>query len=180
MRVIGIDPGAEGGFCCIDYQFGGMTVVMACMIPFWKPQRKRLVESRNLGALFREAILYIGNNLSTNTTPQTVFVIEDIATANASGAGGKVGAFSSGRTLGAIEATAGRFGNPVYWVTPDQWKKKMGLIGGSKQDSIDLATARFGTEVAEKYWPLKKHDGIAEAALIAAYWIEKFGGRTPA
>jgi hypothetical protein len=40
-----------------------------------------------------------------------------------------------------------------------------------KDASRNLATDIFGDKAAAEYWPLKKHDGVAEAALIATYWL---------
>ncbi len=47
------------------------------------------------------------------------------------------------------------------------------MLKGTKQDAIDKATRIFGAEVAREHWPRKGDDGVAEAALIAA-WFRQF------
>ena len=58
-----------------------------------------------------------------------------------------------------------------YYVSPSVWKKAFGL-SSSKQASLDLAKLKFGND---KIWDIKSNDGIAEAALISLFWIERFG-----
>ena len=53
---------------------------------------------------------------------------------------------------------------------PAIWKKSMGL-GPSKKESLDLARLKFGES---DLWNIKSNDGIAEAALLTLFWLEKF------
>lgn len=52
-------------------------------------------------------------------------------------------------------------------VTPQKWKKHFSLINKDKSQSILKASEYFPKYV--NCWKLKKHDGIAESALIAYY-----------
>ena len=84
---------------------------------------------------------------------------------------GAVGAFSFGRGFGAIEVALAAAGIPVSMVRPQVWKKKLGVPAGSdskKADAVRLIASRLMPSGAE-FWPLKKHVGRAEAALIAHY-----------
>jgi len=63
--------------------------------------------------------------------------------------------------------TANRF--RLVRVRPQAWKKKMGLIGKDKTASRGLARELF-PQYAERF-KLVKHDGLAEAALIARYGV---------
>ena len=58
----------------------------------------------------------------------------------------------------------------VDYVAPAVWKKTLGL-GSTKKDSLDLARLKFGNL---DYWRLKSNDGIAEAALLTLFWIDKY------
>lgn len=165
MYVIAIDPGAKGAYCILDRNY---QVIGSGLIPTWKPGSKTLVDAPKLASMMFD-------HLDGVKASFVVAVIEDVGGANAAGPGGKVGAFGSGRNLGAIEATVQRFW-PMHWVTPARWKLGMGLKGATKQQSIDKATALFGRAAAEEHWPLKKHEGVAEAALIGAYWLKKNSG----
>ena len=46
----------------------------------------------------------------------------------------------------------------------------MGL-GASKKESLDLARLKFGES---ELWSIKSNDGIAEAALLTLFWLEKY------
>lgn len=82
---------------------------------------------------------------------------------------GIASSFQFGRVFGCAEMLAANmFGEPQY-VTPQVWKKHFGL-SADKYASMEKATELFGTD---KYWKLKKHEGVAEAALIALYGLGK-------
>lgn len=55
---------------------------------------------------------------------------------------------------------------PYALVTPAVWKRFMGL-GSDKVDARALASRKFPQDAEQ--WRLKKHDGLAEAALLADY-----------
>jgi len=79
---------------------------------------------------------------------------------------GVVSMFSFGKTYGIILGILAAKGIPITYVTPGKWKKDLGV-----QADKDAARAR-ASELMPQHahlWPLKKHDGRAEAALIA-YW----------
>jgi crossover junction endodeoxyribonuclease RuvC len=72
--------------------------------------------------------------------------------------------FKFGMAYGAALALAERFHAPWGTVTPQKWKKYMKLTS-NKNDSL---------EMARNLWPnaplhLKKHDGRAEALLMAEW-----------
>ncbi len=77
-----------------------------------------------------------------------------------------------GKLLGVLESHEIR-----YWpIRPADWKERLGVPMAKgmthrerKQGSFDVATALWGPKEAKRYWPLRKHDGRAEAALIAEY-----------
>ena len=82
---------------------------------------------------------------------------------------GVTSSFQFGRSFGGIEALSYIYTKRVDYIAPAVWKKSLGL-GSSKKDSLDLARLKFGKL---DFWDLKSNDGIAEAALLALFWIEK-------
>jgi crossover junction endodeoxyribonuclease RuvC len=75
--------------------------------------------------------------------------------------------FQFGRMFGGAELVLQSTCLRVFHVTPQAWKKHFGL-GSDKNASIAMATLLFGTD---QHWKLKKHEGVAEAALIALYGL---------
>ncbi len=74
--------------------------------------------------------------------------------------------FNFGRSYGDVRGTIGAMSVPLHFVTPQKWKKHFGL--SSDKDQSRLRAIRMFPDVAESF-KLKKHDGRAEAALIALY-----------
>ncbi len=74
--------------------------------------------------------------------------------------------FSFGQTFGIIKGIIAAFKLPMTLITPAVWKKAL-KVPASK----DGARARASQLIpgGATYWPLVKHDGRAEAALIAYY-----------
>ena len=83
---------------------------------------------------------------------------------------GVTSSFQFGRSYGAIEGLCQILSSRIDYVAPVVWKKAMGL-DSSKQASLDLARMKFGES---NLWQKKSNDGIAEAALLCLFWLEKF------
>jgi len=77
--------------------------------------------------------------------------------------------FNFGRSYGDVRGTIGAMDVPMHFVTPQKWKKHFGL--SSDKDQSRLRAIRRFPAAAENF-KLKKHDGRAEAALIALYGAE--------
>ena len=71
---------------------------------------------------------------------------------------------------GGVEMMAQWLADEVEYVTPQQWKKYFKL-GKEKGEAVALATEMYG----DKHWKLKKHEGVAEAALIATWGLHQLG-----
>lgn len=76
-------------------------------------------------------------------------------------------AFKLGCAFGALRMVLAANFIPYRAVTPQAWKKAAGLIGEGKDASRALASKAFPQDAEQ--WRLKKHDGRAEAALMAAW-----------
>ncbi|HZY06794.1 MAG TPA: hypothetical protein VFE69_03575 [Ilumatobacteraceae bacterium] len=145
MIVVGIDPGITGGLACIRH--GILDDVQA--MPVYSGR------ADGLGI----------DELLTEWEPDAVYV-EDTQPMPRNGS---IASFSLGLNTGIVvgAVTANRF--RLVRVRPQAWKKKMGLIGKDKTASRGLARELF-PQYAERF-KLVKHDGLAEAALIARYGV---------
>jgi crossover junction endodeoxyribonuclease RuvC len=76
-------------------------------------------------------------------------------------------AFKVGMGYGALRMVLASNFIPYRAVTPASWKRAMGLIGQGKDASRAAATKAFPNDADQ--WRLKKHEGRAEAALMACW-----------
>lgn len=156
--VIGLDAGATGGVAClVDYQF-----MDAMRMPTKKVSGKDIT---NAAAIWNRISAWAAEY-------QPDVSVIGIEAVHAMPKQGVSSSFTFGRQFGKAEAALELFGYPMHYITPSVWKKAFHLTS-SKQDSIDAAKLRFGDAI-EPYLRFKKDDGVAEAALIAAYTAEKF------
>lgn len=96
----------------------------------------------------------------------TFAVIERVSAMPGNGA---VSMFNFGRSYGDVRGVIGAMEIPLHFVTPSKWKKHFGL--SSDKELSRMLAIRMFPSVAEQF-KLKKHDGRAEAALIALYGAE--------
>ena len=82
---------------------------------------------------------------------------------------GATGAYNFGWNCSSVEALMEAYKIPYTYATPQKWKKVM-------ECPTDKDAARMrATELLPQFahnWPLKKHDGRAEASIIALYGYE--------
>lgn len=90
---------------------------------------------------------------------------------------GQSGGVVFGKIAGALEAFCVALGLPIHLVPPATWKRELRLT--SDKDETRLAASRLFPGFAH-LWPLVKHDGRAEAALLAWYGITKVLGKEAA
>lgn len=152
MRVLGVDPGQAGGLAIIE----AGRLLTGIRMPTYEHRGKQIVNARLV-------INWIEANGGFDAA-----VVEAVHSMPGQGVSSS---FQFGRSFGAIEATILSFGKPTHYVSPAVWKRALGL-NKVKQQSIDAAKIRFGAE-ADALLRFKADDGIAEAALIAAYWCDK-------
>lgn len=160
-HVLGIDPGINGALVLVAAsRAGDERVVSVHDMPFvtvlvGRKQRKR-IDVAKLVTFFQCLV---------NTMPIDAIWIEDVHAMPNEGA---VGAFSFGRSVGLVEATAHACGIAPRFVAPARWK-------GALHCPADKTRAReYATRLlpdAWHYWRRVKDDGRAEAALIACYGL---------
>jgi len=83
---------------------------------------------------------------------------------------GRTSAFNFGQQMGVLKGVMAAMQIPHTGVTPAVWKKHYGL--SRDKDASRSAAIRLFPDHAEDF-QLKKHDGRAEAALIALWAQEK-------
>lgn len=82
--------------------------------------------------------------------------------------------FSFGFVTGQMGMALTAAGIPKDKISPQYWKKYLRVP--AEKDGARAAASRLMPRAAHM-WPLKKHDGRAEAALLAYFAWEKINGR---
>ena len=155
MLIMGIDPGNTGGISIVETKIDALPkIAYSLKMPVIQLYGKKIIDSQK-----------IYNELSHFDIDVTI--MEKV---HAMPRQGVTSSFQFGRGFGGIEALCYICSNRVDYVAPAVWKKHMG-VGSSKKDSLDLARLKFGSL---DIWMTKSNDGIAEAALLTLYWLEKF------
>lgn len=157
MKVMGIDPGLSGGIAFYD---GNALKVFATPVlteNFIKNGKKATRSLMNLDAV-RDLIL--------EHKPDTA-VLEKVAARSGQGV---TSMFRFGTNYGEHRGMMAALNIPFIEVTPQVWKKDYRL-NSDKDESLDLAREIF-PDHAKTSFKLKKHDGLAEAALLAKYGFD--------
>ena len=153
--ILGVDPGLSG--CMAMLHKGAVDV-------FDIPTTTRTVnkkEKRQIDPYQLSAWLEIQRPLIKFA------VVEQVGTMPGQGV---TSAFNFGFTTGCIHGIIAACGIEIRTVSPQVWKRRYGLIGQNKDASRGEASRRFPEFT--HLWQLKKHDGRAEAALLALYGSE--------
>jgi crossover junction endodeoxyribonuclease RuvC len=82
---------------------------------------------------------------------------------------GTASAFKTGTGYGIIIGVLAALNIPTFFLAPTQWKKTLNL-SRDKEESRKKALDRWPSEA--EYFKLKKHEGRAEAALLAVAWLQ--------
>ena len=85
------------------------------------------------------------------------------------------GMYDYGFTNGALYGAALVIGAICTIVTPQDWKRKLHLLGKDKEASRALATELW-PDGGKNIWPAKSHHNRAEAALIAKFGMDSLQG----
>lgn len=154
--VLGIDPGLSGAFALYDPE-GGLLEVADVPV---------LESRRSTGKVKRSIDAYEAARLIDVWSRQIGLVmIEQVGIRPGEGA---VGAFSFGEGFGLLRGICHAHFLRVETVTPQVWRRAMG-VKGDKDESRARASVLMPRST--ELWRLKKHDGRAEAALIALYGV---------
>lgn len=157
-HTLGIDVGLQGALAVVDDKWNVVAVHdMPTNAIVTNGKTRKRVDARALCVLLAM--------LKKQYAPAAVWV-EDV---HATPWDGAVGAFSFGRSAGITEAAIAAAGMLASYVKPAMWKAKLN-VPKDKDASRARATALVTSGWA--HWPLKKHDGRAEASMIAIYGME--------
>lgn len=151
--TLGIDPGLYGALALYDLQANTVEVFDVPTHNVGTARKKKITVDEYTLA---RAIDDVANRISG-------VWLEHVWTRPGEGA---VGAFSFGKVYGLIRGICAANFLPIHDVTPQTWKGALKVMGDK-----DHARARASALLPRSahLWPLKKHDGRAEAALIALY-----------
>jgi len=154
---VGIDPGLSGA---VALYMPATDTLHVGDVPILELKRngkvRREVDVHALAAMLRDCAVH----------RPTVW-IEHVSAMPGEGA---VGAFTFGKTVGLLTGICIALDLVLERVTPSVWKKAIGVTSdkdGTRARASALLPRHAGC------WPLKKHDGRAEAALIALYGSQR-------
>lgn len=151
MIFLGIDPGLDGALA-----FWTETSLEVIDMPTLAIGGKRRVDSYQLAQI-----------LDKRAAPRLA-LMEQVAARPGAGVSGM---FNFGRSAGIVEGIVCAQFWPLEFVMPHVWKRDM-RCPKDKDGARDRASQLLPTST--HIWPLKKHDGRAEAALIALYAERRF------
>ena len=155
MLVLGIDPGQTGGISAVKFLNGKTpTLLKAMRTPVLFFKKKKVIDVASIMIELQDLAIDIAIIEQVHAMPKQ----------------GVSSSFQFGRSYGAAEACCQLLAPKVEYVSPAVWKKAMGL-GSEKQSSLDMAKLTFGRN---ELWNVKANDGIAEAALLCIYLVDKF------
>lgn len=149
MIVLGIDPGQTGGLALVSEG----RLLNACPIPCTYDHTNK------------PTLAWATATIWLNGWDVDHAVIENV---HAMPAQGVASSFQFGRMFGAAEMFNACWATTIRYVEPQVWKRYFG-IDANKHTAVAKATQLYGDE----HWPLKKHEGVAEAALIATWGLHQ-------
>lgn len=162
MIVIGIDPGLTGGISGIDTETNTLWAVPMPVI-VTKPEKPKTSRGKIKKIKTEYDIAAIARLLEA-ISPDRVCMEAVHSMPNQ----GVSSVFRFGTGYGILLGVIGTLGYPLRLVTPRVWKSKYSL--SSDKETSRLRATEFFPDCA-KLWRLKKHDGIAESALLAHYGL---------
>jgi len=163
MVILGVDPGFTGALALYNPDRNTLTIE-DMPTTTRRMSNKKLRTELNIPALLH----WLDTHLPV---ADVVAWVED---PHALPKQGITSAFRFGHVCGAIQAALLAYRVPLHLTPPATWKKAMGLSAdkvGCQHKASQLLPAHAHS------WPLKKHDGRAEAALLAWYGAHQGGTR---
>lgn len=153
--ILGIDPGLTGALALLDPI--ARTLEITDVPTITARSGKRSIDEHALAAIIRD------------WAPRIADVwIEQVGTRPGEG---HVGAFSFGRSVGALRGVCAGLLLPIWEVTPQTWKRTL-TVTADKDHARTRATEVFPADAA--LWSRKMDHNRAEAALIALYgWHQR-------
>jgi crossover junction endodeoxyribonuclease RuvC len=148
--ILGVDPGLTGALAFVDYLSGDLIEVID--MPVHAKGSKHTLDEYGLGRLLDDYAARIVEAWVEQPTPRPGQAVGHVAT--------------SLKNYGVLRGVIVANFVPLHDVAPSAWKKAM-RVSGDKDEARAEAAAVFPHDAHR--WALKKHDGRAEAVLIAVY-----------
>jgi Holliday junction resolvasome RuvABC endonuclease subunit len=156
--IVGIDPGLDGAIAVLNQDGELISVHDAPVLTVKRAKGSKRVYLPTQMHAIASAI--------TDAGRVRLCGIEHVHVMPKNGA---LSAFSLGMSLGLWEMNAVAHGWPVEWVDPAKWKRLMLQAGSGNDKQASVLRAQQICPASAQHLTLKKHDGRAEAILIAAY-----------
>ena len=154
MNIIGVDPGFTGALCLFSVVDDDPAIHFEDMPLMSSKSGKNLLNIPRLAAIIR-GFLQRG--------PACAY-IEQVGSMPKQGVSST---FRFGESYGAVQGVLGALGVPTYYITPQCWKKPLGLIGAEKDFARTLAIHAYPS--CSDALARKLDIGRADALLIAAH-----------
>jgi crossover junction endodeoxyribonuclease RuvC len=155
-RTIGIDPGKTGAIAILSTDTNGVGRLFIWDMP--------------INEITGDPCPFELHAILKNSTNFNALAYLELVGARPNQ--GVVSTFNFGVGFGIVQAALAINQIPITMVRPSDWKPRMRIpSGGTKTQKKAKAMDRAGQLLpfCTDMWPLKKHDGRAEAALIAVY-----------
>lgn len=152
MIVVGIDPGKTGAIFLYDPSAGLHEVAS---VPLLNIKVGKKIKTQPDYCAWR-------NQWSSMLAASKHVCIEQVGAMPGQGV---TSMFSFGYSAGFVLGLVTFVGRPYTFLTPQRWKKIVGLSGSDGDQSRKRASQLIPE--AAHFWTRKKDDGVAEAALIA-------------
>lgn len=158
MKILGIDPGLHGALALYDPATGSLDV--RDMPTFVVPKAGGTGKRTELDLV---ALAHIMDGWAAE---QIRAFVEQVGPTPQMGV---TSSFSFGGSYAAARMACAAHFIPTELVTPQVWKRALQVKGGS--DKSDAVRARASALLPQhaKLWTLSKHEGRAEASMIALY-----------
>jgi crossover junction endodeoxyribonuclease RuvC len=152
--ILGIDPGLSGALAFYDPEAGTLSIYdMPTFTISVNKKQRRILDEDELARII--GIYQINHDLRA--------VVESVHSMPEQGV---ASSFKFGVCFGAIRGALAALQVPRQYVEPAVWKRHFKLTSdkdAARRRASELLPAHAGL------WPLKKHDGRAESALLAYY-----------
>lgn len=157
--IIGIDPGCSGALVALD---GNGQIIDTLLMPTIKVGTKSRVNGAAIAA-------WLGKLMWERTENWQAF-LEQVGAMPGQGVSSM---FTFGHAAGLVEGVVAGAGIPLTLVTPQSWKKKVGLIGQDKDSARSRAIQLYpGCRLLDQKG---KGQAIADAILIARHGLSLVG-----
>jgi hypothetical protein len=153
LLTLGVDPGLQGGIAVLDKDG---TLMALADLPVQRLDSLAWIDGQTLASWIMEHTAGCSRRA----------IVERVHSMPAQGV---ASSFKFGVGFGAVLATVQTLAIPLELVSPSIWKRDMELKGKDKKASLNKARLLWPTAELS----LEKHEGRAEALLIALWRIKQ-------